>query len=100
MIEYIDANIDSDISLADLAAVAELSQFHFSRAFRKSAGKTPQQFVMHRRVERAKQLLERPDLPLVEVSLRAGFKNQSHFTTLFRKYTKLTPKLWRELRLA
>ena len=100
VIEYIDANIDSDISLADLAAVAELSQFHFSRAFRKSAGKTPQQFVMHRRVERAKQLLERPDLPLVEVSLRAGFKNQSHFTTLFRKYTKLTPKLWRELRLA
>ena len=55
---------------------------------------------MHRRVERAKQLLERPDLPLVEVSLRSGFKNQSHFTTLFRKYTNLTPKLWRELKLA
>lgn len=100
VVEYIDANLDVDISLADLAAVADLSQFHFSRAFRKSTGKTPQQFVMHRRVERAKQLLEHPDLPLVEVSLRAGFKNQSHFTTLFRKYTKLTPKLWRELKLA
>ena len=100
VIEYIDANLDDDISLADLAAVAELSQFHFSRAFRKSTGKTPQQFVMHRRVERAKQLLERPDLPLIEVSLRSGFKNQSHFTTLFRKYTNLTPKLWRELKLA
>ena len=98
--EYIDAHLDTDISLNDLADVAGLSQFHFSRAFRKSTGKTPQQFVMHRRLERAKQLLERPDLPLVEVSLRSGFKNQSHFTTLFRKYTSFTPKLWRELKLA
>ena len=100
VVEYIDANLDDDISLADLAEVAGLSQFHFSRSFRKSTGKTPQQFVMQHRVERAKQLLARPELPLVEVSLRAGFKNQSHFTTLFRKYTKLTPKLWRELKLA
>lgn len=100
VVEYIDANLDDEIALADLAREAGLSQFHFSRAFRKSSGKTPQQFVMHRRLERAKQLLERPDLPLVEVSLRSGFKNQSHFTTLFRKYTNLTPKLWRELKLA
>ncbi len=100
VVEHIDANLDDEISLADLAAVAGLSQFHFSRAFRKSTGKTPQQFLMLRRVERAKQLLERADLPLVEVSLRSGFKNQSHFTTLFRKYTNLTPKLWRELKLA
>ena len=98
--EFIDANLDADISLADLAREAGLSQFHFSRAFRTSTGETPQQFVMHRRLERAKLLLERPDLPLVEVSLLSGFKSQSHFTTLFRKYTKLTPKLWRELKLA
>ena len=100
VVDYIDANLDDEITLADLASAAGLSQFHFSRAFRKSTGKTPQQYVMHRRVERAKELLRRGDLPLVEVSLRAGFKNQSHFTTLFRKYTNLTPKLWRELKLA
>lgn len=100
VIDYIDANLDDDITLADLAAAADLSQFHFSRAFRKSTGKTPQQYVMHRRVERAKELLQHGDIPLVEVSLRSGFKNQSHFTTLFRKYTNLTPKLWRELKLA
>ena len=41
-----------------------------------------------------------PDLPIVEVSLRSGFKNQSHFTSWFRKYTNFTPKLWRELKLA
>jgi len=98
--DFIDANLDDEIGLGDLAAVAGLSRFHFSRAFRKSTGKTPQQFVMYRRIDRAKELLRRDDLPLVEVSLRSGFKNQSHFTTLFRKYTNVTPKLWRELKLA
>lgn len=100
VIEFIDANLENDISLGDLASVADLSQFHFSRAFRKSTGKTPQQFVMQQRLERAKLLLARPDLPIVEVSLRSGFKNQSHFTSWFRRYTNFTPKIWRELKLA
>ncbi len=100
VIEFIDANLENDISLADLAAVAELSSFHFSRSFRKSTGKTPQQYVMQQRLERAKLLLARPELPIVEVSLRSGFKNQSHFTSWFRKYTSFTPKLWRDLKLA
>jgi AraC family transcriptional regulator len=98
--EYINENLEEDLSLAEIAAVADLSQFHFARAFRKSTGKTPQQYLMQQRIERAKELLARPDLPLVEVSLRTGFKNQSHFTTLFRKYTNFTPKIWRELKLA
>ena len=98
--EFIDAHLDEDLSLPEIAAVAELSQYHFARAFRKSTGLTPQQYLMQQRIERAKQLLAKEDLPLVEVSLRTGFKNQSHFTTLFRKFTKLTPKNWRELKLA
>lgn len=97
--EYIDAHLEEDLSLAEIAEVADLSQFHFARAFRKSTGKTPQQYLMQQRIERAKDLLARKDLPLVEISLRAGFKNQSHFTTLFRKFTNLTPKLWRESRI-
>ncbi len=98
--EFIDANLESDISLAELAAVAGLSQFHFARAFRKSTGRTPQQFLTEKRVERAKRLLENDELPIVEVSLQSGFKNQSHFTSIFRKLTNLTPKTWRSLRLA
>ncbi len=100
VIEYIEANLENDISLADLGDVAGLSSFHFSRAFRKSTGKTPQQYVMLQRLERAKLLLAQPELPIVEVSLRSGFKNQSHFTSWFRKYTNFTPKLWRDLKLA
>jgi AraC family transcriptional regulator len=98
--EFINANLEEDLSLAEIAAVADLSQFHFARAFRKSTGLTPQQYLMQQRIERAKQLLAKDDLPIVEISLRTGFKNQSHFTTLFRKFTKLTPKTWRELKLA
>ena len=95
--EFIAENLDSDLSLTEIAAVADLSQFHFARAFRKSTGITPQQFVMQQRIERAKELLAKADLPIVEVSLRTGFKNQSHFTSLFRKFTRLTPKMCRTL---
>ena len=98
--EFVDANLEEDLSLAELAEVADLSQFHFARAFRRSTGQTPQQYLMQQRIERAKQLLSKDDLPIVEISLRTGFKNQSHFTTLFRKFTKFTPKLWREMKLA
>ena len=98
--EYIDANLEEDLSLSELASVAELSQYHFARSFRKTVGVTPQQYVMQQRIERAKELLSNAALPIVEVSLRSGFKNQSHFTTLFRKATRLTPKTWREVKLA
>ena len=98
--EFIDQNLEEDLSLSEISAVAELSQFHFARAFRKTTGLTPQQFLMQQRIERAKELLAKNDLPIVEISLRTGFKNQSHFTTLFRKFTKLTPKTWRDLKLA
>lgn len=98
--EFINENLEEDLPLAAIAEVADLSQFHFARAFRRTTGFTPQQFLMQQRIERAKELLAKDDLPIVEISLRTGFKNQSHFTTLFRKYTKFTPKLWRELKLA
>ena len=98
--EFINANLEEDLSLAEIAEVADLSQYHFARSFRKTTGQTPQQYLMQQRIERAKELLAKDDLAIVEISLRTGFKNQSHFTTLFRKFTKLTPKLWRELKLA
>ncbi len=96
--EFINENLQEDLSLTEISAVADLSQFHFARAFRKTTGLTPQQFLMQQRIERAKELLSKNDIPIVEVSLRTGFKNQRHFTSLFRKFTSLTPKTWREAR--
>jgi AraC family transcriptional regulator len=96
--EFIAEHLEDDLGLTELAAAAGLSRFHFARAFRKTTGQTPQQYLTGQRIEQAKALLEKSDLPLVEVGLRTGFKNQSHFTTLFRRLTNLTPKGWRELR--
>lgn len=98
--EFINENLEEELSLAEIAEIAGLSQYHFARAFRKSTGLTPQNYLMRQRIERAKVLLAEDNLPIVEVSLKTGFKNQSHFTTLFRKFTKFTPKMWRELKLA
>ncbi len=98
--EYVNDNLDQDLSMAELAKVAGLSRFHFSRAFRRSVGLTPQKYLMQQRIELAKVLLTNKNLAIVEISLQTGFKNQSHFTTLFRKFTNITPKLWRELKHA
>lgn len=96
--EFLHENLEQDLTLTEIAEAAGLSQFHFARAFRRTVGLTPQQYLMQIRIDRAKKLLIESDLPLVEVSQSVGFKNQSHFTTLFRKYTALTPKAWREIK--
>lgn len=98
--EFINEHLGQDLTLADIAESAGLSQYHFARAFKQTTGFTPQQYVTEQRVERAKHLLTASDLPLVEVAASVGFKNQSHFTTLFRRFTHITPKAWRETRIS
>ncbi|MEZ5307531.1 MAG: AraC family transcriptional regulator [Pyrinomonadaceae bacterium] len=95
--DFINDNLENELTLGEMAEVAGLSRFHFTRAFRKSTGRTPRQYVIEKRVERAKQLLSRSDIPIVEVVFQTGFKNQSHFTSLFRRLTSITPAVWRSL---
>ena len=94
--EFINEHLENEITLGEIAGAVGLSKFHFARAFRRSSGLTPQQYLISQRIHRAKDLLINGDLPLVQVSIQAGFKNQSHFTTVFRKFTALTPKAFRE----
>ncbi len=93
--DFIEENLDRDLELAEIAQAAELSPYHFSRSFKQTTNLTPIQFLMQRRVERAKSLLAQSELPLAEIALSVGFKNQSHFSTLFRKLTEMSPKAWR-----
>lgn len=96
VVDHIDEALeDGDLSLAELAAVASLSPFHFSRAFKAATGRAPHQFVLARRVERAKALLARRDLALAEIAYRAGFASQAHFSTAFRRATGTTPARYR-----
>jgi AraC family transcriptional regulator len=93
--EFIEENLERDLTLAEIAEIAELSPFHFARSFKQATGSTPIHFLTQRRIDLAKRLLVESELPIVEIGLRAGFKNQSHFTTLFRKVTAMTPKTYR-----
>lgn len=93
--EFIGNHYDREIKLAELAQVAGMSSFHFAREFKRTTGTTPHQYLIKFRVERAKALLAKRDLPLIEVGLRSGFSHQSHFTRLFRRVTGTTPHSYR-----
>lgn len=93
--DYIDAHLQEEIALPDLARTAGWSVRHFTRMFRQSTGQTPHNFIVLRRVDRAKDLLKRQELQLADIALTCGFADQSHFTTCFRKATGLTPLRWR-----
>jgi AraC family transcriptional regulator len=93
--EFINENLEQDLTLTDISRLAGLSSFHFGRVFRQTTGITLQRYIMNHRIEKAKELLAKTQFPLVEIGFRTGFKNQSHFTTFFRKTTSLTPKVWR-----
>ncbi|MDF5732859.1 MAG: AraC family transcriptional regulator [Rhizonema sp. PD38] len=93
--EYINDNLDQDLSLDAIAATIGMSCYYFVRMFKQSTGLTPHQYVIERRLNRAKVLLTTTDLTILEISFRIGFKSQSHFTRLFRKLTGITPRAYR-----
>lgn len=95
-IDYIEANLNKQIRLRDIAEHTGLSRMHFAAQFRVSMGLSPREFVLQKRLERAKQMLRDQRLPLVKVAFEAGFTSQSYFSALFRKLTGTTPGRWRE----
>jgi AraC family transcriptional regulator len=96
VVEYIEEHLETSPSLEQMAAVARLSQFHFARQFKTATGLPPHQYVIARRVERAKQLLQAgDDFSLAEVAARAGFSDQSQFSQHFRRLVGATPGKFR-----
>jgi AraC family transcriptional regulator len=95
VVDYIDAAIDGDLTLDALAEVAGMNPFYFARAFRNRFGETPHQFVLRRRIDRAKRLLTETETPLVEIALGCGFASQSHFASVFLRHVGVTPSRYR-----
>jgi AraC family transcriptional regulator len=94
---YINAHLEQDIKLADMAAILGMSQYYFCRLFRKSTGVSPYRYVIQQRVERAKHLLRQsPQLSIATIALECGFTNQSSLCKHFRKLTNLTPKAYQK----
>jgi AraC family transcriptional regulator len=94
--ELVDAKMEGDLSLEEMAQAVGLSTAHFARMFRKSTGGTPHQFVLRQRLERAKGMLRAPDARVLDVALACGFKTQQHFAQVFRGVWGVSPTEYRQ----
>jgi AraC family transcriptional regulator len=96
VLQFIDANLDTDISINDLANAACFSLFHFVRAFRLATGKPPHAYISERRLDRARQLLAYSDASLVDISLTCRFSGQANFTKAFTRAMGISPGRYRK----
>jgi len=97
VIEYIEEHLDTDLTLAQMAATAHLSAYHFARQFKAATGVPPHQYVVARRVGRAQQLLrDSDDLSLADIAEGVGFSDQSQFSTHFKRAVGVTPRQFRK----
>ena len=94
--EFVDAKIEDDLTLCEMAQAVELSPAHFSRMFRKSTGESPHQFLLRQRVERAKEMLRSADERVIDVAVACGFKSQQHFAQAFRHVCGVSPTEYRQ----
>lgn len=89
---YIEEHLADNLSLAEIAAVASLSPYHFARCFKEALGYTPHQYVIQQRVERARLLLATTNWPIAAIAQIVGFASESHLALHFKRLTGLTPK--------
>jgi AraC family transcriptional regulator len=93
---YIDANLERDLRLEELAAVAGISVFHFARSFRESLGQTPHQYIVQKRIQQAKLLLARPEWSMGQIASAVGLTSAGRFAKIFRAVTGASPTEWRQ----
>ncbi|SLN63629.1 helix-turn-helix domain-containing protein [Pseudooctadecabacter jejudonensis] len=94
--EFIDAKCDTKISVQELADIANISAFHFSKVFKHTTGLPPHQYVIQHRLERVRDLLETSTLPLAQVAYEAGFSSQSHMNASFQQHFGASPGKYRK----
>lgn len=98
VMELMRASLDGSVRLADLARACDLSVSHFARSFKTSFGVTCHRWLTERRIERARDQLALPDIPLADVATRSGFADQSAFTRTFHRIVGMPPGKWRRER--
>jgi AraC family transcriptional regulator len=95
VLEHIEEHLVQEISLSTLASLAQLSPYHFLRAFKESFGVTPHRYHVQKRIERAKELLADRNLSLLQIAIDLGFAEASSFSLAFRKMACMTPSAYR-----
>ena len=95
VLDYIEAHLDQQTHLSDLAQAASMSPFYFARLFKNSMGVSPHKYVTMRRIERAKKLLHRSDMSVLEIGIRVGYQDAKHFRVMFRLGVGVSPSEFR-----
>jgi AraC family transcriptional regulator len=95
---HLESNLGAKISTQDLASIAGLSPFHFSRAFRDSFGDSPHSYLLRRRIEQSQGLMLTTRASLADIALECGLVDQAHFGKLFRRLVGESPGVWRRAR--
>jgi AraC family transcriptional regulator len=95
---YIDSHITGPILVADLCALIDRSDAHFSRSFKRTFGESPHAFVLWRRLELAARYMLQTGASLSDIAFRCGFSDQAHLSKHFRQSTGQTPAAWRRAR--
>jgi AraC family transcriptional regulator len=95
VIEFIEDNLEGDLSLQAMGEEVDISPLYLARAFKSAVGQSPHQYVLGRRIERAKELLRNTDLPVVDVALSSGFSSQSHLSHWFIRQVGVSPAVYR-----
>jgi AraC family transcriptional regulator len=96
--EMLMSRLNGEVTLEELAGECKLSRSHFARAFHKTTGRPPHRWLVEQRIERAKDLLLKSDLPLTEIAMLCGFSDHSHFSRVFAGALGAPPREWRRLR--
>jgi AraC family transcriptional regulator len=94
--QFLNRNFSRKLSLAEMAAVCDLSPYHFARAFSKTFGVSPHQYVLTLRLDYAEKLLADRRISITDIADLSGFSSQSHLTTMMKKYRNATPQQVRE----
>jgi AraC family transcriptional regulator len=90
-----EAGLHEEFSLSHLAQEVGMSEFHFSRLFKKATGLSPSRFFIKRRLAKAQQLLLETDMSIIEIGMSVGYSSPSHFAQVFRQEIGMTPSEYR-----
>jgi AraC family transcriptional regulator len=97
VIEYIQEHLDHNLNLDLLASLINISPHYFASLFKQSTGTSPHKYITNCRLAKAKILLRQNNLAIAFICREVGFKNQSHFTRVFRQHYQITPKAYQNL---
>lgn len=96
VIEAMNENLAKEFSLSQLATIAELSDYHFSRMFKRATGRSPSQYFIRMRISRARHLLLETERSIIDIGMEVGYSSPSHFSQVFRREVGVTPSAYRQ----